>query len=195
MIRIADILFSILGLIVLAPILLVIGIWIKVDSKGPIFFNQQRVGRWGRDFYLHKFRTMRVDAERFGQLTVGGRDPRITQIGFYLRKYKVDELPQLLNVLKGEMSIVGPRPEVRRYVEQYNTDQRKVLETKPGITDYASLEYVDENDILAAAEDPEKAYIEEVMPNKLLLNQKYIDKKGIISYIRIILLTIQKIIR
>lgn len=195
MIRLADILFSFIGILVLAPFLLIIAIWIKIDSKGPILFNQQRVGRWSRDFFVHKFRTMNVDSEKLGQLTVGGRDPRITKIGFILRKYKLDELPQLFNVLKGEMSIVGPRPEVRRYVEEYNELQRKVLNAKPGITDYASISFVDENDILSAAEDPEFAYINEVMPAKLELNQKFIRNPSFFNYMKVIVLTFLKIIR
>ena len=175
MIRLADIVFSLLGILVLSPLFLVLGLLVKIDSKGSILFNQQRVGRWGRDFFLHKIRTMKVDSEALGQLTVGGRDPRITGVGYILRKHKLDELPQLFNVLKGEMSLVGPRPEVRRYVEEYNSQQKTVLNVKPGITDYASISFVDENDILAASDDPEKAYIEEVMPEKLKLNQKFIE--------------------
>jgi|TARA_B110000879_G_scaffold52135_1_gene74017 lipopolysaccharide/colanic/teichoic acid biosynthesis glycosyltransferase len=195
MIRLADIVFSLLGILVLSPLFLVLGLLVKIDSKGSILFNQQRVGRWGRDFFLHKIRTMKVDSEALGQLTVGGRDPRITGVGYILRKHKLDELPQLFNVLKGEMSLVGPRPEVRRYVEEYNSQQKTVLNVKPGITDYASISFVDENDILAASDDPEKAYIEEVMPEKLKLNQKFIENPSFGNYVKVILLTGSKIIR
>ena len=195
MIRLADIVFSLLGILVFSPLFLVLGLLVKIDSKGPILFNQQRVGRWSRDFFLHKIRTMKVDSEALGQLTVGGRDPRITGVGYILRKHKLDELPQLFNVLKGEMSLVGPRPEVRRYVEEYNSQQKTVLNVKPGITDYASISFVDENDILAASDDPEKAYIEEVMPEKLKLNQKFIENPSFGNYVKVILLTGSKIIR
>jgi lipopolysaccharide/colanic/teichoic acid biosynthesis glycosyltransferase len=195
MIRLADIVFSLLGILVFSPLFLVLGLLVKIDSKGPILFNQQRVGRWSRDFFLHKIRTMKVDSEALGQLTVGGRDPRITGAGYILRKYKLDELPQLFNVLKGEMSLVGPRPEVRRYVEEYNSQQKTVLNVKPGITDYASISFVDENDILAASADPEKSYIEEVMPEKLKLNQKFIENPSFGNYVKVIFLTGSKIIR
>jgi lipopolysaccharide/colanic/teichoic acid biosynthesis glycosyltransferase len=195
MIRLADIVFSLLGILVFSPLFLVLGLLVKIDSKGPILFNQQRVGRWSRDFFLHKIRTMKVDSEALGQLTVGGRDPRITGAGYILRKHKLDELPQLFNVLKGEMSLVGPRPEVRRYVEEYNSQQKTVLNVKPGITDYASISFVDENDILAASADPEKSYIEEVMPEKLKLNQKFIENPSFGNYVKVIFLTGSKIIR
>lgn len=195
MIRLADIIFSLLGILVLSPLFLIIGIWVKIDSKGPILFNQQRVGRWSRDFFLHKIRTMKVNSEALGQLTVGGRDPRITGAGYVLRKYKLDELPQLFNVLKGEMSLVGPRPEVRRYVDEYTSQQKSVLNVKPGITDYASISFVDENDILSASDNPELAYIKEVMPEKLKLNQKFIEDPSFGNYLKVIILTALKIIR
>ncbi|MAZ36473.1 MAG: sugar transferase [Bacteroidetes bacterium] len=195
MIRLADIIFSLLGILVLSPLFLLIGIWVKIDSKGPILFNQQRVGRWSRDFFLHKIRTMKVNSEALGQLTVGGRDPRITGAGYVLRKYKLDELPQLFNVLKGEMSLVGPRPEVRRYVDEYTSQQKSVLNVKPGITDYASISFVDENDILSASDNPELAYIKEVMPEKLKLNQKFIEDPSFGNYLKVIILTALKIIR
>ncbi|MDC1204968.1 sugar transferase [Salibacteraceae bacterium] len=179
----------------LSPLFLLIGIWVKIDSKGPILFNQQRVGRWSRDFFLHKIRTMKVNSEALGQLTVGGRDPRITGAGYVLRKYKLDELPQLFNVLKGEMSLVGPRPEVRRYVDEYTSQQKSVLNVKPGITDYASISFVDENDILSASDNPELAYIKEVMPEKLKLNQKFIEDPSFGNYLKVIILTALKIIR
>lgn len=195
MIRLADIIFSLLGILVLTPLFLLVGLWVKIDSNGPVLFNQQRVGRWSRDFFLHKIRTMKVNSEALGQLTVGGRDPRITGAGYILRKYKLDELPQLFNVLKGEMSLVGPRPEVRRYVDEYNRQQKSVLNVKPGITDYASISFVDENDILSASDNPEKSYIEEVMPEKLKLNQKFIDNPSFGNYLKVIILTGLKIIR
>ena len=195
MIRLADIVFSLFGILVLTPLFLLVGLWVKIDSNGPVLFNQQRVGRWSRDFFLHKIRTMKVNSEALGQLTVGGRDLRITSAGYILRKFKLDELPQLFNVLKGEMSLVGPRPEVRRYVDEYNRQQKSVLNVKPGITDYASISFVDENDILSASDNPEKSYIEEVMPEKLKLNQKFIDNPSFGNYLKVIILTGLKIIR
>jgi lipopolysaccharide/colanic/teichoic acid biosynthesis glycosyltransferase len=165
------------------------------DSKGGIFYRQVRVGKNGTDFYLFKFRSMRTDADKKGLLTVGGRDPRITRMGYYIRKYKIDELPQLLNVLLGDMSLVGPRPEVRKYVNLYNAQQMLVLSVQPGITDYASIEYSNENEILGKALDPEKTYIEEIMPAKLQLNLKYIEEKSLVTDFRIIFKTILKIIK
>ncbi|MBD79823.1 MAG: glycosyl transferase [Crocinitomicaceae bacterium] len=194
MIRLFDILLSFFGLLILLPFFLIIASIIKLDSSGPIFFTQLRVGRWNADFYLFKFRTMRPNAEKLGQLTVGGKDPRITEIGYVLRKYKLDELPQLINVFLGHMSLVGPRPEVRKYVSLYSKDQRKVLSVKPGVTDYASIEYSDENEILGGADDPEKLYIEKVMVEKLELNQKFISNPDLASYFTVILLTVKKII-
>lgn len=165
-----------------------------MDDQGPVIFHQKRVGYKGVDFFLHKFRTMRINAEKLGQLTVGGRDPRITKSGYLLRKFKLDELPQLFNVLKGEMSIVGPRPEVRRYVNHYNEEQLKVLDVKPGITDFASFTYVDENDILAKAVDPEKAYVEEILPKKIELNFVFINDPTFYNYLKVVFLTIAKIV-
>jgi len=165
------------------------------DSKGGIFYRQVRVGKNGTDFYLFKFRSMRTDADKKGLLTVGGRDPRITRMGYYIRKYKIDELPQLLNVLLGDMSLVGPRPEVRKYVNLYNAQQMLVLSVQPGITDYASIEYSNENEILGRANNPEKTYIEEIMPAKLQLNLKYIEEKSLVTDFRIIFKTILKIIK
>ncbi|HRG54096.1 MAG TPA: sugar transferase, partial [Bacteroidia bacterium] len=172
--RLFDIFFSLVGIIILIPFFLLISLLIIFDSKGGIFYRQVRVGKNGTDFYLFKFRSMRTDADKKGLLTVGGRDPRITRMGYYIRKYKIDELPQLLNVLLGDMSLVGPRPEVRKYVNLYNAQQMLVLSVQPGITDYASIEYSNENEILGKALDPEKTYIEEIMPAKLQLNLKYI---------------------
>lgn len=154
-----------------------------------------RVGRYGKDFYVYKFRSMRVGADKQGLITVGGRDPRITRIGYFIRKYKLDELPQLFNVLKGDMSLVGPRPEVRKYVDLYTEEQRKVLSVRPGITDYASIEYVDENTILGQADDADKAYVELIMPDKIRYNMKYINNRSLKEYFKIIFLTFWSIVR
>jgi len=194
-IRFFDFILSLVGLVVLAPILIVLAIWIKIDSKGPVFYKQVRVGQNGIDFGLFKFRSMVVDADKKGLITVGGRDPRITRSGYFIRKYKLDELPQLINVLVGDMSLVGPRPEVRKYVDLYTDEQQKVLSVKPGITDYASIEYMDENEILGKSRDPEKTYIEEIMPEKIKYNMKYIQNKNVSEYFKIIFLTLLKIVR
>ena len=195
MIRFCDIVFSFFGLLFLSPLFLLVALWIVLDNPGPVFYRQQRVGKDGRDFGLLKFRSMRVGADKMSQLTVGDRDPRITRAGYYIRKYKLDELPQLINVLIGDMSLVGPRPEVRRYVNLYTPEQRKVLFVRPGITDYASIEYIDENRLLAQSADPDKTYIEEIMPAKIALNMRYINHRTIGEYMKIIFLTITKIIR
>ena len=195
MIRFFDFILSLVGLVVLAPIFIVLAIWIKIDSKGPVFYKQVRVGQNGIDFGLFKFRSMVVDADKKGLITVGGRDPRITRSGYFIRKYKLDELPQLINVLLGDMSLVGPRPEVRKYVELYTDEQQRVLSVKPGITDYASIEYMDENEILGKSNDPEKTYIEEIMPEKIKYNMKYIQNKNVSEYFKIIFLTLLKIDR
>ena len=195
MIRFFDFILSLVGLVVLAPIFIVLAIWIKIDSKGPVFYKQVRVGQNGIDFGLFKFRSMVVDADKKGLITVGGRDPRITRSGYFIRKYKLDELPQLINVLLGDMSLVGPRPEVRKYVELYTDEQQRVLSVKPGITDYASIEYMDENEILGKSNDPEKTYIEEIMPEKIKYNMKYIQNKNVSEYFKIIFLTLLKIVR
>jgi len=194
-IRFFDFILSLVGLVVLAPIFIVLAIWIKIDSKGPVFYKQVRVGQNSIDFGLFKFRSMVVDADKKGLITVGGRDPRITRSGYFIRKYKLDELPQLINVLVGDMSLVGPRPEVRKYVDLYTDEQQKVLSVKPGITDYASIEYMDENEILGKSSDPEKTYIEEIMPEKIKYNMKYINNKSLFEYFKIILLTVLKIVR
>ncbi|MCU0432725.1 MAG: sugar transferase [Bacteroidia bacterium] len=192
--RIFDLVFSFIGLLVLLPLLLGLSLWVLLDSRGGIFYRQVRVGRYGKDFKLWKFRTMHPDADKRGLLTVGGRDPRITRAGYYLRKYKLDELPQLLNVLAGHMSLVGPRPEVRKYVNMYTPQQMRVLEVRPGITDYASIEYSNENELLAQSADPERTYIQEVMPAKLALNEKYIAEQGLVTDFRIIWRTVVKIV-
>ncbi|MEE4257202.1 MAG: sugar transferase [Bacteroidales bacterium] len=188
--RLFDILLSLPALLILLPFMLIISIWIIVDSRGGAFYRQQRVGRHNRNFSMLKFRSMHPGADRKGLLTVGGRDPRITRAGYFLRKAKLDELPQLFNILAGQMSIVGPRPEVRKYVDLYNEDQMKVLDVRPGLTDYASLEYINESEILSQHDDPEKAYIEVIMPAKLELNLKYIRERTMGKDVRIILQTL-----
>jgi lipopolysaccharide/colanic/teichoic acid biosynthesis glycosyltransferase len=188
--RIFDILVSFVGLVILSPLFIVLAIVIVSDSKGPVFFKQTRVGRNGVPFKIYKFRTMIEDAEAKGmQLTVGD-DSRITNVGTFLRKTKIDELPQLINVFKGEMSFVGPRPEVPKYVELYTEDQRQVLMVRPGITDLASIEYRNESELLATADNPEKVYIEEVMPRKIELNKKYIENISLCGDIRVIFKTL-----
>jgi lipopolysaccharide/colanic/teichoic acid biosynthesis glycosyltransferase len=189
MIRFFDILFSFMGLIILSPLFIIVSIWIKVDSKGPILYKQQRVGKNNIDFYLLKFRSMRVGSDKRGLLTVGGRDPRITKFGFFIRRFKIDELPQIINVLKGEMSIVGPRPEVRKFVNYYNKEQLRILTIRPGISDLASIKYANENEILERYDNPEKAYIEIIMPDKVSLNLIYINNYNLKSYFKVILNT------
>lgn len=192
--RIFDLFFSLVGVILLAPLFLCISIWIKRDSHGPVFFRQERVGRSGKSFRIYKFRTMCLDAEAKGRQITVGDDPRITSSGAFLRHYKLDELPQLLNVLSGDMSLVGPRPEVPRYVALYPADVReRVLSVQPGITDYASIEYKDENAILGRAADPDRAYIEEVMPAKLRYYQRYVAERSLWVDFRLILKTLKAI--
>jgi lipopolysaccharide/colanic/teichoic acid biosynthesis glycosyltransferase len=192
--RLFDICFSLLILLVFLPFGLIITILILFSGKGGIFYRQQRIGRFGKPFFLLKFRTMRPDSDKLGQLTVGMRDPRVTRVGFFLRKYKLDEFPQFINVLKGEMSIVGPRPEVKKYVDLYTDEQRKILAVKPGITDSASLEYFDENRILGESSDAEKTYIEEIMPHKLELNKKYLDNPTLGNDLKIMWRTARKML-
>ncbi|MFO7790076.1 MAG: sugar transferase [Bacteroidota bacterium] len=191
--RAFDIIVSFAGLILLSPVFIVLGIAICMDSPGGIFYKQQRVGKNGKPFSIYKFRSMRADSDKKGQLTVGSNDKRITKTGRFIRKYKLDELPQLINVFLGEMSIVGPRPEVPGYVKLYNDEQKKVLSVKPGLTDYASIEYANENSLLASAKDPEKFYVEKIMPEKLALNKKYIRDMGLKTDLKIILQTIRRI--
>jgi lipopolysaccharide/colanic/teichoic acid biosynthesis glycosyltransferase len=191
--RLFDVVFSFIGLILLSPVFLVLSVIILLDSRGGVFFMQNRVGKNGKDFSLFKFRTMHQDAEKKGLLTVGGKDSRITGFGYFLRKYKLDELPQLLNVLTGDMSLVGPRPEVRKYVEMYDEEQKKVLSVKPGITDIASIEYINENELLGRSQNPEQTYIREVMPAKIKLNLEYLSQRNLLKDIGIIFRTIGKI--
>lgn len=185
---------ALIGVLLLSPIFVLIAIWILLDSNGSFIYKQKRIGLNGKEFNIYKFRTMYVNSDKKGLLTTSDQDSRITQAGKTLRKYKLDELPQLFNVLNGTMNLVGPRPEVSKYVELYNSIQRKVLEEKPGITDYASLEFSNENEILAKYEDPEKAYMEILMPQKLELNLKYIQEKSFLIDIQIIFKTIMKIL-
>ena len=181
-------------LLALFPVILIISVLIIIDSKGGVFYKQQRVGKNGIEFGLFKFRTMRPDSDKV-KITVGDRDPRVTNVGYYLRKYKLDELPQLINILVGEMSVNGPRPEVRQYVDLYSSEQLKVLTVKPGLSDLATLEYVNESEILAKSENPEKTYINEIMPDKLALNLKYIKNQSFVLDMKIIFKTILRIIR
>lgn len=192
--RVFDLLCSGIGLVFLFPAFLLIMLWIKLDSSGPIFFRQVRVGRFGEPFRIHKFRTMRLDAEQSGRLTVGV-DSRITRSGFFLRKYKLDELPQLIDVLIGRMSLVGPRPEVQEFIDCYPPAVRdKVLSVRPGITDWASIEMVDENQLLAGYDDPRQAYIDIVLPIKQRFYLSYVEQQGFITDVRIIIATILKVI-
>ena len=193
--RLFDIIASLTGIIILLPFFVIICLMMIVSCGFPLFYLQSRVGKNGKDFKLFKFRTMYLDADKKGLLTVGGRDPRVTNIGYYLRKYKLDELPQLFNVLFGTMSLVGPRPEVRKYVDLYTQEQQQVLSVKPGITDFASLEYIKENDLLAKSDNPEQTYINEIMPAKLALNAKYIEQQGLFVDFKIIVKTILKIVQ
>ncbi len=192
--RLFDILFSLFILLLFLPFGIVLSVLIMLESKGGVFYKQERIGKNGIPFYLLKFRSMRTDAEKLGKLTVGMRDPRITKIGYFIRKFKLDEFPQFINVLKGEMSIVGPRPDVKEYVDLYTDEQRTILFVKPGITDYASLEYFEESDLLAKSSNPEKTYIEEIMPAKIKLNQKYIANPTLLVDLKIIFLTAKRIL-
>ncbi len=192
--RLFDIVCAMLGLAALVPVFVVIAIVVAAGSTGGVLYGQLRTGKHNVPFRLWKFRTMRTGADSGSLLTIGGRDSRITREGYYLRKYKLDELPQLFNVLAGDMSIVGPRPEVKKYTDMYSAAQRKVLQVKPGITDYASIEYRNENDLLAASSDPEATYVNEIMPKKLELNMRYLREQSLLTDVRIIFRTISKII-
>ncbi len=191
--RLFDFLASFIGLVLLSPMFILISLLVKIGSKGPVFYYQSRVGRFNKDFRLIKFRSMRPDSDKKGLLTVGNSDQRITKIGYYLRKYKLDELPQLFNVLMGDMSLVGPRPEVRKYVDVYSEKQLKVLSVRPGITDLASIRYSDENALLARQTNPEQFYIDTVLPEKLRLNLEYVENNNFINDIKIILWTMKKV--
>lgn len=193
--RVFDIIASFCGLIILSPMLLMVGLAIKIDSKGPVFFKQKRVGKNNKIFEIYKFRTMVTDAEKLGKQITVGNDSRITRVGKFIRKCKLDEFPQLINVLKGEMSLVGPRPEVPRYVELYDEYQSQILLVQPGITDYASIEYRNENEILGNSKNPEKTYIEEIMPTKIELNMRYIRNISLFEDVKLIINTILAIVK
>ena len=189
-----DITASGLGLLVLSPLFLVLALWIKLDSPGPVFYRQVRVGRGNKDFRLFKFRSMRVGSDKKGLITVGGHDPRVTRSGYYIRKYKLDELPQLINVFIGDMSLVGPRPEVRKYVDLYTPEQLRVLDVRPGITDMASIRYRNENELLEQAADPEQYYRDVVMQDKLRINLEYVADHSFIKDLKIIFMTFKAVV-
>jgi lipopolysaccharide/colanic/teichoic acid biosynthesis glycosyltransferase len=193
--RLFDIVASAIGLLVLWPVFLVIAALIKLEDAGPVFYRQERIGYKGRPFKIWKFRSMVINADKLGIPLTVGRDPRITRVGYWLRKFKLDELPQLLNVLLGEMSLVGPRPEVPQYVALYTPEQRKVLDLVPGITDPASIKFANEAELLAEASDPEKFYIEHIMPTKIRLNMEYASHATLWSDILVILKTLVRIVR
>ncbi len=194
MIRFFDLLFSSVGLVLLSPLLIIVYFVIVLESKGGGFYSQQRVGLNGVEFKLFKFRSMTVGSDKKGLITIGGNDARITKTGLYIRKFKIDELPQLFNVLIGDMSLVGPRPEVRKYVDLYTKEQCRILDVRPGITDWASIVYRNENDILQKSENPEHTYIEQIIPDKIKYNLIFINNYGTYEYFRIIIYTLLKII-
>jgi len=194
--RFFDFVASFFGLMLLTPIFVLAALWIKIDSRGPIFFRQERVGFQGVPFRIHKFRTMILDAEKIGKQITVGADSRITAVGNFLRKYKLDELPQLIDVLVGDMSLVGPRPEVPKYIDCYSDDEKHdVLSIKPGITDNASIEFRDESELLASSKDPEATYINEVLPKKIALYRKYVKERSFFGDVVIIFKTIFLIIK
>jgi lipopolysaccharide/colanic/teichoic acid biosynthesis glycosyltransferase len=184
-----------IGLVCLSPMFLLLAIWIKIDTSGPIFYRQSRVGKCGKDFWLYKFRSMKTDADKKGLITIGGRDPRVTRSGYYIRKYKLDEFPQLINVFIGDMSFVGPRPEVRKYVDFYTPEQKQVLSVRPGITDMASVKYRNENEILGKVDNPEAYYRTVILQDKLKINQEYLNKSSFWFDILLIIKTIGAIIK
>lgn len=193
--RLFDIIASGLGLIVLSPLFLIFAIWIKLDSKGPVFYRQVRVGRNNKDFRIFKFRSMRVGSDKGSLVTIGGHDPRITKSGYFIRKFKLDEFPQLINVFVGEMSLVGPRPEVRHYVDYWTPEQMHVLDVRPGITDPASIQFRNENELMEKAEDPEKYYIEVIMQEKIKLYLEYVEKHNFFYDIGLIFKTFWVIVK
>ena len=195
MIRFFDIIFSIIGLVILSPIFIVLYLLIRIESKGGGFYSQERIGKNGKPFKLYKFRSMRIGSDKKGLITIGEKDNRITKTGFILRKYKLDELPQLWNVFIGDMSLVGPRPEVKKYTDLYTEEQKQVLQVRPGITDWASIKYVDENKILGESEDPDEAYVNLIMHNKIKLNMVYIQHQTLGEYFKIIFTTFKEIVR
>ncbi len=193
--RIFDVVASGLGLLVLSPLFLILAIWIKLDSKGPVFYRQVRVGLHNKDFRIFKFRSMRVGADKGSLVTIGGHDSRITRSGYFIRKFKLDELPQLINVFVGDMSLVGPRPEVRHYVNYWTPEQMHVLDVRPGITDPASIKFRNENELMEKAEDPEKYYIEVIMQEKIKLYLEYVDHHSFWGDIGLIFKTFWTIIK
>ena len=193
--RLFDLIASGLGLIVLSPLFLILAIWIKLDSKGPVFYCQVRVGYKNKDFRIFKFRSMRVGADKGSLVTIGGRDPRVTKSGYWIRKFKLDELPQLINVFIGDMSLVGPRPEVRHYVDYWTPEQMHVLDVRPGITDPASIKFRNENELMEQAEDPEKYYIEVIMQEKIKLYLEYVEKHSFIYDIWLIFKTFWVVVK
>lgn len=193
--RLFDMIASGFGLLVLSPLFLILAIWVKLDSPGPVFYRQIRVGRNNKDFKLFKFRSMRVGSDKKGLITVGGHDPRVTRSGYYIRKYKLDEFPQLINVFIGNMSLVGPRPEVRKYVDLYTPEQMRVLDVRPGITDMASICYRNENELLETVEDPETYYRTVIMQDKLRINLEYVKHHSFFGDIRLIFKTIECVIK
>ena len=195
MIRFFDILFSIIGLVLLSPLFTVLYLLIRIESQGGGFYSQERIGKNGKPFKLFKFRSMRIGSDKKGLITIGEKDNRITKTGFILRKYKLDELPQLWNVFIGDMSLVGPRPEVKKYTDLYTEEQKQVLHVRPGITDWASIKYVDENKILGESKDPDDAYVNLIMPNKIKLNMVYIQHQTLGEYFKIIFTTSKEIVR
>ena len=195
MIRFFDILFSIIGLVLLSPLFTVLYLLIRIESQGGGFYSQERIGKNGKPFKLFKFRAMRIGSDNKGLITIGEKDNRITKTGFILRKYKLDELPQLWNVFIGDMSLVGPRPEVKKYTDLYTEEQKQVLQVRPGITDWASIKYVDENKILGESKDPDDAYVNLIMPNKIKLNMVYIQHQTLGEYFKIIFTTFKEIVR
>lgn len=192
--RLFDIIASGLGLMVLSPLFIILAIWIKLDSKGPVFYRQVRVGWHNKDFRIFKYRSMRVGADKGSLVTIGGRDPRVTRSGYWIRKFKLDELPQLINVFNGDMSLVGPRPEVRHYVDYWTPEQMHVLDVRPGITDPASIKFRNENELMEQAEDPEKYYIEVIMQEKIKLYLEYVEKHSFFYDIALIFKTFWVII-
>lgn len=192
--RLFDIFFSFFFLVFFLPFGIIIALLIALEDRGAIFYFQERMGQFGRPFKLIKFRSMHLNADKLGKLTVGMKDPRITKVGYFIRKYKLDEFPQFINVLKGDMSIIGPRPEVKEYIDLYTDEQKKILNVKPGITDYASLEYFDEARLLGNSENPKQTYINEIMPAKLELNKKYLANPSFTHDIKLMWLTFKKMI-
>lgn len=192
--RLFDIVASGCGLVVLSPLFLILAIWVKLDSEGPVFYRQVRVGYKNKDFRIFKFRSMRIGSDKGSLVTIGGRDPRVTRSGYFIRKFKLDELPQLINVFLGDMSLVGPRPEVRHYVDYWTSEQMHVLDVRPGITDPASIKFRNENELMAKAEDPETYYINVVMQEKIKLYLEYVENASFWYDVKLIFETFKVIL-